>query len=257
MKLLFYWRLLLTASFVVMLFLSCRSGKNAPDAKLAKIKADHAAQNELLRSTPDPYYKYVADSLKEWLPILKTAFADDQKYRIVGYNLNKEERALQAKLDSANVIIAESYLDKYGWPSLKEIGLLGQRSIGIIIQHSPLKIQEKYYPLLVQTYKRAPAGLTEILILMEDRINLRNRRFQYYGSQAVSYKGKMVLYPVSNIDSIDVYRKRAGIAMPVAEYLKRLNVQFDINEYKQLLPELIKEFKVSDTAGVHYDMPVR
>ena len=40
--------------------------------------------------------------------------------------------------------------------------------------------------------------------------------------------------------------------MSISDYLKIMNVKWDINEYKQTLPELIKEYKISDTMGIHY-----
>jgi hypothetical protein len=236
----------------VTLLLGCSNSKKA---KFAKLKAEHTAKWNLVRNAPEPFYKKIPDSMKHWIPILRNAFVDDQKYRIVGLNFSdfsKEEREEQKKLDSQNLNIAIAYLDKHGWPALNDVGLFGQRAIGIIIQHSPLKVQEQYYPFLVEAYKK-DSLLYETLALLEDRINTRNHKFQYYGSQLVSYKGSMVLYPVYNIDSIDDYRRKIGIKMPLKEYLKLLKVDSDITEYKQLLPELITKFKVSDSLGIHYN----
>lgn len=87
---------------------------------------------------------------------------------------------------------------------------------------------------------------------MEDRINMRTHRYQYYGTQTVYFKNKLVPYPVMNIDSIEIYRKRLGHFMPFEKYLEFLGANPDIKEYKRILPELIKEFKISDTLGIHY-----
>jgi hypothetical protein len=81
---------------------------------------------------------------------------------------------------------------------------------------------------------------------------MRNHKYQYYGTQTAYFKNKIVLYPVINIDSINIYRNRLGKLMPFSAYMKLLNVNFDINEYKRMLPELIKAFKVSDTPGLLY-----
>jgi hypothetical protein len=223
-------------------------------AESAKLKAQHDANMKLWRSLPEPFINKVPDSMKHWIPVLRNAFADDQKYRIVGLtaaDFSREEMKEQKKIDSQNLKIAISYLDQNGWPKLYDAGLLGQRTIGIIIQHAPLNIQEKYYPFLVEAYKK-DSLLYETLALLEDRINMRNHKFQYYGSQLVSYKGKMVLYPVYNIDSLDEYRKSIGFKMTLKQYLKLLKTDSSITNYKQLLPELIKTFKVSGSLGLHY-----
>lgn len=243
----YYLRLLV----FVTLILGCSTRKKA---EFAKLKADHTTKMNLLRSAPEPFYKKIPDSMKHWIPILRNVFVDDQKYRIVGFNFSdfsKEEREEQKKLDSQNLNIVITYLDKHGWPALNEVGLIGQRAIGIVIQHSQLKVQEKYYPFLVEAYKR-DSSLYETLALLEDRINMRNHKFQYYGSQLISYKGSMVLYPVYNIDSIEDYRRKIGFKMPLKEYFKLLKVDSNITKYKELLPELMTAFKVSDSLGIHY-----
>ncbi len=237
--------------FCAVLFISCNANKKANEAKVAELKEKHKAAVNLMRNLPEPYYAKVADSMKKWIPVFRNVLADDQQVRAIGYGISKEEWKEQSRLDSQNLHIVTAFLDQYGWPEKYDIGFIGQRAIGITIQHSPLKVQEKYYPSLVQAYQKDPL-LFETLALLEDRINIRNHRFQYYGSQVVTYKGKPLLYPVFNIDSIDLYRRRIGMYMPIKEYLAMLKVNWDINEYKQMLPGVIKEFKVSDTLGIHF-----
>ena len=240
-------------TFCILFLIACNSNKNAAKDNIAKLKAAHTAKIERMRTIPEPFIQRVPDSMKKWIPILRDVLADDQKIRMAGViHYTKEEWNEQAALDSQNLKIVTSYLDRYGWPVIFDVGLIGQKAIGLIIQHSPLQIQEKYYPYLIKAYKRDTL-LFETLALLEDRINMRNHRYQYYGSQVVPYKGKQTLYPVLNIDKIDSTRKRIGIKMPIGEYLKILNVEWDVTAYKQLLPALIKEFKVSDSSGIHFE----
>ena len=230
------------------LLFSCAS-KKATD--FTKLKVDHENRMNIIKTFPDPFESKVNDSMKHWIPIFKNVYTDDQKYRIVGYNLTSEEWEKQNRLDSQNLKIVSDYIDKYGWPANTDIGFIGKRAVGMVIQHSPLKVQEKYYPYLVESFKK-DKFLFETLALLEDRINMRKHRFQFYGSQIISYKGKSYLYPVANIDSIDIYRNQIGFQMPITDYFKLLNVNWNISDYKLVLPELIKEYKVSDTAGIHY-----
>jgi hypothetical protein len=238
------FRLLMVVTF----FAGCKSQKNNA---YAKAKSEHDKRMESLKTAPEPYYNKVADSMKKWIPVFKSVYIDDQKNRLVGYGFTKDGWKEQLLLDSQNLKIVTSYLDTYGWPAATDVGFIGQRAIGMTIQHSPLIIQEKYYPSLVKAYKR-DSLLFETLALLEDRINMRNRRFQFYGTQLVSYKGKQVLYPVFNIDSLEIWRKRIGFKIAMADYMKLLKSNWDTEEYKLMLPNLVSEFKVSDTLGVHY-----
>ena len=40
--------------------------------------------------------------------------------------------------------------------------------------------------------------------------------------------------------------------MPLSVYLNMLKVEWNITDYKTLIPALEKEFKVSDTIGLHF-----
>ena len=87
---------------------------------------------------------------------------------------------------------------------------------------------------------------------MEDRINMRNKRPQYYGTQVVYVGGKPVLYPVVSVDSIELYRKQLGNFIPLDKYLSSLHVDWNPAEYKKNLPALKEKLKVSDSLGIHY-----
>jgi len=190
--------------------------------------------------------------MKKWIPVFKEVYVNDLKNRMVGYGFTKSGLQEQRKLDSENVKIVTAYLDTYGWPAITDMGFIGQRAVGMTIQHAPLAIQEKYYPSLVAAYKRDP-HLFETLALLEDRINMYNRRFQYYGTQVVAYQGKQVLFPVHNIDSLEIRRKQLGFKMTMVDYMKLLKADWNVEAYKQMLPELVTAFKVTDTLGVHYN----
>ncbi len=238
---------------IFLILLSFTSCKSPSQKAYLKAKADHEKRMETIKTLPEPFENKVADSMKKWIPVFKNVYASDQKHRLIGYGFTEEGLKEQIAIDSQNLIIITSFLDKYGWPAALEMGLIAQLAVGMTIQHAPLKIQEKYYPYLVNAYKRDTL-LFETVALLEDRINMRNKRLQFYGTQLVSYKGKQVLFPVFEVDSLEVRRKRIGFDMPVKEYMKLLKSEWNIDEYKQILPGLIKDFKVSDSLGFHHKL---
>lgn len=85
----------------------------------------------------------------------------------------------------------------------------------------------------------------ETLAPLQDRINLHNKRFQLYGSQLYEYpKSVYLLYPVADVDSLDVRRKRMGM-MPIENYLALFKIKWDLEAYKKALPDLVKALQVS------------
>jgi hypothetical protein len=232
---------------------ACTAGNDAEKARVEEIKATQRKRIEFLRIMPEPFIKKIPDSAKKWIPIFRSVLADDQKHRIIGYNVfTKDEKDEQQALDSINLTIVIPYLDKYGWPTLDESGFIVQRAVVATMQHAPLPVQEKYFPVLVRSFAKDHT-LSEAIIMLEDRINIRNHRCQYYGTQIVTYKGKQTLYPVCNIDSVNAFRKKMGYKINLEQYLILMNAELDINEYKRILPELKKENKVSDSLGIHFE----
>lgn len=235
----------------LILIIFCVSCKTQDYKIYQKAKAQNDKRLELIKNLEDPFSNKVNDSMKKWIPIFKTVYINDQKNRLVGYGFTKEGLKEQKKLDSLNLTIVTNYLDKFNWPTFYDVGFFGQKAIGLTIQHASLEVQEKYYPNLVEAYKK-DSRLFETLALLEDRINARKHRFQFYGTQLTYYKGKQVMYPVYNIDSLETWRKRIGFKTTLESYLKILKTEWNINDYKNILPDLINELKVTDSVGIHF-----
>src|SRR6187402_2649150 len=121
------------------------------------INCTHSQKQQTLgtnQKVEEPLMAFIPDSMKAWVPILKKVGDNDQKYRSINDpKLFKKNLAEQNKLDSENQIIVSKYLDKYGWPKMKMVGAFGKIAIFDVIQHAPLSMQEKYYPLLVKAVK--------------------------------------------------------------------------------------------------------
>ncbi len=242
-----FFRLLI----IVTLLVCCKSQKYKT---YLNVKEEHERRMNVIKDFPGPFENQVNDSMKSWIPILKKVYTDDQKYRIVGYGMTPDDWKKQSKLDSQNLQIVIKFLDEHEWPAVTDIGLFGQRAVNMVIQHSPLKVQEKYYPSLIKVYKK-DSLLFETVAMLEDRINMRRGRYQYYGSQVIYYRGKPTFYPIYKVDSADIRRKILHPEMPdLKKYMNLLNGEFNLSEYKKILPQLIDSFKVSDTAGLHFDL---
>ena len=235
----------------LILFISCSVSHKANNQPIAADIQKHENQLNIYKNMQEPFILNVPDSLKRWIPVFRSVLVNDQKNRIIGYRPNKEEWKEQLAIDSINLTITTNYLDSFGWPQLYKNGSIVTKAVGTVIQHAPLGVQEKYFPMLVEAYEKNHI-LFENLALMEDRINIRHHRYQYYGTQLISYKGKQQVYPLVSVDSLEVYRKKIGFPKPYIDYMKIMKLDWDTAAYKQMLPELIIGLKVSDSAGLHY-----
>jgi hypothetical protein len=121
-----------------------------------------------------------------------------------------------AVVDSVNLRKVDSLINKYGWLGPDQVGSDGDATIFAVIQHSNLKTQERYLPLMREAVREGKAKANH-LALLEDRVALGEGRKQIYGSQ-LSFPGYAVL-PVENPDSVDIRRASVGLE-PLGVYLK-------------------------------------
>jgi len=165
------------------------------DNKKKEMEDRHAQKLKLMGSVPEILFDQMPDSMKQWVPIFTKVWQDDQRYRSIEDQdmLHRYEKE-QAILDSVNLETVTKFIDRYGIPNYQQAGFKVSQAIKIVIQHAPLSIQEKYYPAFVEAVKNK--GYPSVnLGMLEDRINMRNNRRQYYGTQLMQYKNKWTLYP--------------------------------------------------------------
>lgn len=185
--------------------------------------------------------------------VLFTVDENDQKFRnqledvqakYGGDSKEMKELNIQMKkADSLNLIIVESVLSKYGWLSVNDVGSQGNTTLFMVIQHSDIKTQEKYLPLMREAVKNNKAN-AHSLALLEDRVALLQGKKQIYGSQ-VSWNMKTNIYfvaPLEDPDSVDKRRAEVGLGL-LADYIKECcDLIWNVEQYKTDLPRIEEEF---------------
>jgi hypothetical protein len=159
-----------------------------------------------------------------------------QIYKKFGYN-SKEYQDIQKKIhfrDSINQIVVRSILKTQGWPGISEIGEQGSRTLFLVIQHSNQQMQEEYLPMMKEVAKKG-AILPNQLALLEDRILLGKGKMQLYGSQIFQDSTGAYVQPIEDVDHLDERRAQVGLE-PMADYTKRWNITWSIEQYKNDLP---------------------
>ena len=189
---------------------------------------------------------------KKLIAILDTVYADDQKYRLqlvavaekYGWEskeVDSTEKALKVimrEADSLNTVKVTAILEEYGWLGPDIVGEQGNSALWAVIQHSDLKTQEKYLPVMREAVRNGLARADQ-LALLEDRVALKEGRKQIYGSQLGMDPVTKITYvcPLEDPDHVDERRARVGLP-PMQEYLEPVHLKWDPEQYKKDLPAI-------------------
>jgi len=184
---------------------------------------------------------------------LDTIYVEDQKYRRqideIGKKYGWESKEMKDhwkiinEKDSINLIKIKAILDKFGWLGSDIVGEQGNLTLFLVIQHSNLKTQEKYLPMMREAVKNGKAQGSS-LALLEDRVALAQGKRQIYGSQIGQDAKTKVLYilPLEDPDNVDIRRAEVGLE-PLANYVNHWQIKWDIEQYKKDLPKLEERTK--------------
>ncbi len=143
------------------------------------------------------------------------------------------------EIDSTNLLEVENIIKEYGYPSKSLVGEPANKAIFYVIQHSN-KVDE-YLPLIRKATKNGDIDKTS-LAKMEDRNLMYKGVEQIYGTQIKGQANKegewiYYLWPIKNVDSVNILRKNAGFEQSIEQYAKEKGVDFKLyklNELKEL-----------------------
>lgn len=122
-----------------------------------------------------------------------------------------------------------SLIGKYEWPKASEVGKYAATSAFLIIQHSDLKTQKKYLPMIQKAAEEGEADKTSLALMM-DRINLREGKPQIYGTQFHrNAKGAWEISPLMLPQYVNKRRKEVGLP-PIEEMLKRFDIKWHVEQ---------------------------
>ncbi|MNK88442.1 hypothetical protein D3C87_1084030 [compost metagenome] len=142
--------------------------------------------------------------------------------------------------DSINLIKVMKILDERGWLGKNVVGTQGNQTLFLVIQHADLEYQQKYLPMMREAVKNGNANPGNLAYL-EDRVALREGKKQIYGSQSSKNKktGKICIAPMIDPDNVDKRRAEVGLGT-MADYAVKLNIDWNLEEYKKELAETEK-----------------
>ena len=130
-------------------------------------------------------------------------------------------------LDSVNTAQLEEIIAKNGWPGKSLVGNQASMAAFVVLQHSPIEIQEKYLPMVEAAAEKGDVERGH-LAMLQDRILMRRDKPQKYGTQLWNdpSTGKLGLYPIE--DSANVDQRRAEIGLPpLYDYIRSMGINPD------------------------------
>lgn len=205
---------------------------------------------ELIRSNKE---KAEVNLDKNLVAKLDSIYADDQNFRLqikdieakYGWDSKelKDHWKMGSEKDSINLIKVRDILDTRGWLGADVVGEQGNTTLFLVIQHSDIKTEELYLPMMREAVKKGNAKASS-LALLEDRVALRQGRKQIYGSQ-INRDNKTQYYyvsPLEDPDNVDKRRAEVGL-QPLADYLLNWNLTWDVEQYKKDLPVIMETWK--------------
>ena len=139
--------------------------------------------------------------------------------------------------DSVHLIYVKKILEERGWLGPDKIGIQGNITLWLVIQHSGLAVQEKYLPMMREAVKNRNA-FARHLALLEDRVAIGQGKKQIYGSQLGYDSLTGNVYPLPLIDPDNVDKRRSDVGLDsLQEYLSGYDATWDLEAYKKKLPE--------------------
>ena len=172
---------------------------------------------------------------KQLIQQLDSVFARDQKYRvkkkgeeIFGLDSNEMNQLRKSikENDSINLIKVKSIIDSFGWLGKDVIGVKGNETLFLVIQHSDPKTQEKYLPIMREAVRIGQAEASS-LALLEDRVAISQGKKQIYGSQIEQdpKTGKFIILPIEDEANVNKRRKEVGLD-PLEDYVKGWGISY-------------------------------
>jgi hypothetical protein len=195
---------------------------------------------ELIKKNKD---KAEADYNRPLIAKLDSVLLDDQTDRQQINAIEKkygwESKEMKSHLstihlkDSVNLIKVKSILDKYGWLGPNVVGLQGNSTLFLVIQHADLSTQKNYLPMLRSAVKKGNAQGSS-LALLEDRVAIMQGRPQVYGTQIGQdpETKKYFVMPLRDPDNVD--KRRAEVDLEsMEEYIVRWQLKWNVDQYKK------------------------
>ena len=141
----------------------------------------------------------------------------EPKWYMRDFNRDKDLEPLRKDKRWQELVVG-SILDSKGFVGKSVVGEACS-AFWVVIQHSPLELQQKYLPIFQKAVKNGDLQPSSVA-MMEDRINMFQGKPQKYGSQIRNGRVWMLL----DESKVDQWRAQVGME-PLSEYLRKMGAR--------------------------------
>lgn len=151
----------------------------------------------------------------------------DSLMRVYGQYSPQMQQLWQSihRVDSINLVKIEQIIQQYGYPGQRLVGSKLANTAWLIIQHSPLVIQEKYFLLIQQAANQGEMSKTNMALLI-DRIRVYKGQKQLYGTQVnIDSTGQRSFDPIEDEKNVNKRRAEVGLGL-LEDYAKQFGFEY-------------------------------
>ena len=192
------------------------------DVELVETNGDHKTSLNDLRVELEEI-RMKDQALRMLLGCILNTFggnSDSEGYRYLILLMSQEDKKNQERVTKI--------INEHGWLGISQVGEIANNALFLVIQHSTVEMQEKYFPLLKESAEKGESRTAD-MALMDDRIRMHRRTKQLYGSQTTVVNGKTYVWPIEDAENVDERRNNVQL-LPLAEYLKFIGLSYPQDE---------------------------
>lgn len=197
------------------------------DVKQMQARVDASSQAKYNKKLNEELLK-MAEKHRE---LLQQIVAEDQK--------KKSDQDKLRKLNEKNAARFCEILKTSGWPSTALVGQTGVLAAFHLLKNSaPYELQRDLLPVILAVIKKDPTQKPEFAGLF-DRLRVSAGMRQFFGTQAVSIGGFLVLYPLEDESKVNAWRQEFGMGT-IQENIRNLERQYGKTMIKSRQPPASK-----------------
>lgn len=150
----------------------------------------------------------------------------DQEIRMES-DFSKIDFDLLREVDAKNILMISSIIDQCGMPTSKDVDPDLIEAVFLVLQHSKLKYQKQYFPLLEKSAENGDIRKSS-LAKLTDRILVNEGQAQVYGTQLEidPTTNKTKLHPINDPETVNKRRREVGLE-PLEDYLRKHDIKFN------------------------------
>lgn len=142
-----------------------------------------------------------------------------EAYGFESYQMDSLNRRIYFQ-DSLHLQYVVAVIEENGWMGIDQIGKKGNLSLFLAVQHAKNDhVRKRYFPYLKESALRGESSLAQ-MATMQDRIWIKEKKPQIYGTQWNYIGNQTLLYPLENATKVNENRNSVGLPALSPEDIK-------------------------------------